>query len=175
MTHLNQSVHQHAPDLPKDPAGEWKHKAQEYLEGWQRAKADYANLKRETAVQQAELVEYANETLLLDFLPILDHLEQAMTHVPDASRQEAWVVGLQHILREFQEALRQQGVEAIPTDGQRFDAERHEAISHEYREGVAAGTILAQSQTGYTYHGKVLRPSQVAVAADEFINRKEVN
>lgn len=156
-----------AGDVETHPAGDveyWKAKAEEYLAGWKRATADYQNLKKEAAAQRASLVAFANLELILALLPVLDHFEQAMQHVPADRTNEPWVVGIRHIHREFADVLKALGVQRMETDGKPFDAERHEAISHEHRDGAAAGTILATAVPGYLYRDTILRPARVTVA-----------
>ena len=64
---------QSIPPNPLNPEDELKAKCDEYLAGWQRARADYQNLQKETERRITEVIGYSNEAFLAELLPILDH------------------------------------------------------------------------------------------------------
>lgn len=143
---------------------ELKHKMQEYLDGWRRAKADYSNLKKESEKRVQEMAQFANAALLAELLPIFDHFKLALQHVPDDQKTADWVVGLGHIKNQFQEFFKRLGIEEIQTVGQKFDPQLHEALVTEKRDGVSSGIIVEEVKSGYTLHNKVINPAQVKVA-----------
>lgn len=151
---------------PESPAQETdgERKAQEYLDGWKRATADYQNLQKETAKEKQEMVQYANANLLLSLLPVADHFSRALAHIPKDQEQTPWVMGLQHIYRQLLDVLKSEGVEKMETAGQPFDPEQHEAVGKRKEEGIPAGQILEEARTGYRYRGKVLQPARVVIA-----------
>src|SRR3989338_9852219 len=85
--------------------------AEEYLNGWKRAKADYLNLKRETEQRQAELFSLATAGLLVELLPVYDNLKTAWQHVPESERTAEWVVGFEHIKNQLGELLKRRSEE----------------------------------------------------------------
>jgi len=137
---------------------------QEYLDGWKRAKADYINFKRDSEKEKMEIVQFANAGLLLELLPILDHLKTAMKHVPGGVKKESWVQGFDHILRQFRDMLTGMGVEEIPTVGQPFNPALHEAVGKAKQDGVPPGQVVDESAGGYTIQGKVIRHAKVTVS-----------
>lgn len=138
--------------------------SQEHVEGWQRARADYSNLKKEHEKREQEMIEFINAATLAELLPIYSHFKQALSHIPESSRGESWVVGIEQIRKLFQEFLKKYNVEEIKTVGEKFDHNFHEALSHEAKEGCAADIIFEEVQPGYLIEGKLLMPAKVKVA-----------
>lgn len=137
--------------------------AQEHLDGWKRAKADYLNLKRDTEKGHIEMAAFATGTVILELLPSVDALERAVAQLPEERKNDEWTKGIIAIHRELQGFLHKLGIEKVKTDVP-FTPEWHEAIAREERPGVAAGTILEVATPGYLIHGKLLRPAKVKVA-----------
>lgn len=139
-------------------------KAQEHLAGWQRATADYQNLKKQSDKEKQEIASFVTAQTVLEFLPIYDNLKRAVKHVPADQQDLDWVKGIAHIVKFFEETLRAFGMTVIPTIGQTFDPVQHHAISKLKKDGVAADTILEEVKTGFMMYDKVIEPAQVVVA-----------
>jgi len=137
---------------------------EEYLDGWKRAKADYINFKRESEKEKMQIVQFANAGLLLELMPIVDNIKTALKHVPEEHKKAEWVKGFEHILKQFLNVMKEMGVEQIPALNEKFDPEKHEAISKEKKEGTEPGIILDEVATGYTLQGKVIKHSKVKVS-----------
>jgi molecular chaperone GrpE len=138
--------------------------AQEHLDGWKRAKADYLNLKKQTDREKQEIAQFAVSQTILLFLPIYDNLGRALKHVPADQLQTDWAKGLEHTRKQFEGALGTMGLALIPTVGQMFDPARHHAVSKVKKEGVAPGTIIEEVKSGFQASDRVLEPAQVVVA-----------
>ena len=149
---------------PHPSENDWEHLAQEYLDGWKRATADYQNLQKETAKEKQEIVQYANANLLLSLLPVVDHFSMALEHIPDDQQQTSWMTGMQHIYRQLLEVLKSEGVEKIETVGQSFHPDQHEAVGKRKEKGVPADQILEEARAGYLYHGRIIQPARVIIA-----------
>ena len=137
---------------------------EEYLGGWKRAKADYINFKREAEKEKMQIVQFANAALLLELMPIVDNIKTALKHVPEENKKFEWVKGFEHILKQFLGVMKNMGVEQIPATGEKFDPEKHEAVSKGKKEGVEQGIVLEEIATGYTLQGKVIKHSKVKVS-----------
>lgn len=142
---------------------ELKKKADEYLDGWKRAKADYLNYKRDMEKRQEEMAQYANAALIFQLLPAVDHLRIALSHVPKDQESAEWVKGLFHVKRQFDEFLKRLGIEQIKTVGEKFNPELHEAIESVAQEGVESDMVIEELTAGYTLNGKVVNPAKVKV------------
>ncbi len=139
-------------------------KCQEYLDGWRRAKADYANLKRETEEREKEMVSYAQIRLFYDFLRIYNHFKRALSYMKKEDIEKEWVSGMSQIEKQFFDFFREHHIEAIPSEGTKFDPAFHEAVGKEKVDGVLSGDIIREVEGGYQYKGKTFLPSKVIVA-----------
>lgn len=148
-----------------------KKQAQEYLDGWKRAKADYLNLKKEIEAQNKEIKEWMSKIFLLPLLDIMDNFDKAFVKIPEGT-ETAWVKGIEVIRKQFDDFFKSQRVAAIETKGQKFDPLKHEAVAAPERgeprpdgreENDESGTIAEELQKGYLINGEVLRPAKVKV------------
>lgn len=150
--------------------------AQEYLDGWKRAKADYLNLKKEMEAQNKEIKEWMSKIMILPLLNIMDGLEKAFSEIPENLKNEPWVKGMEGIKRQFKDYLKAQGVEAMATKGEKFDPVKHEAVESispdEFSDGTVgvpaevrgeSGLVAEELQKGYLINSEVLRPTKVKV------------
>lgn len=135
---------------------------EEYLNGWKRAKADYANLKKESEDRQRIFLDVAKAGLIMEILPIYDNLKKALIALP--AENNAWAEGIRAIKKQFEDFLKQNGIEEIKTVGENFNPEFHEAVSREQKEGVEPDMIISELSSGYLMKGKVLVAAKVVVA-----------
>jgi molecular chaperone GrpE len=140
-------------------------KESEYLDGWQRARAELANARKRFQREQEQAYTNARADILVRLLPIIDDFERAFETLPNDALNESWIEGMQLIQHKFQGFLEQEGVAAIEAEGQEFDPFLHEAITHEPSTEVPAGHVIGEVQTGYRLGERVLRPSVVRVSA----------
>ena len=142
-----------------------KAQAAEYLDGWQRARAELANARKRFEKERSEAGQSATGDLLRKILPVLDDLDRAMKTVPDDLQQHPWMDGVALIQRKFQAAVESEGVKPIEVrPGDRFDPTQHEAVTHEENAERKEGEIIAEVQKGYRFGAQVLRPALVRVA-----------
>lgn len=137
--------------------------ADEYLEGWKRAKADYLNLKKESSKREEEIIKFSNASLIMGLLPVFDHLKLSFKHVPKEHADSQWVKGIEHIIAEFRSLMQTIGIEETKTVGQQFNPEFHEAVAKEKVEGKKHGEIIEEVQPGYLYHGKAIQAAKVKI------------
>ena len=139
---------------------EEKEKAQSYLTSWQRAAADYQNLKRRVDQEREELSRFGNIALLMNFLPLVDDMERALASVDERVAGSNWLDGIKLIQRKFQQLLDANGVTEIAAANENFDPNLHEAVM--FGEGED-GKVINVVQKGYKLGARVLRPSMVVV------------
>ena len=137
---------------------------EDYKDKWLRAVADYQNLKKQTVKDKEDWAKYANAGLILELLPVINHFKEAMKHVPAEGKDTDWVKGIMQIKKQFDEFLKNLGIEEIPTVGEKFNPEMHEAVSQQEVEDKEADEIIEEVQAGYTMHGKVIDPAKVIVS-----------
>ncbi len=148
----------------KNEVIEWKSKADEYLDGWQRSRADFANYKKRVEREQAQAHQNASASVIKRFLDVLDDLDRALKNRPQEGDGAAWAGGVELIYRKFSNILDLAGVTTMSADGQYFDPTLHEAISHEDSPEHESGEIIEMVKQGYMLGERVLRPAQVRVA-----------
>ena len=145
-----------------------KAKSAEYLEGWQRSRAEFANFKRRVEKEQSETYQNATARVISRFLDVNDDFDRAMQEKPaDPSDTEAmakWAAGVGLIQRKLQNILDAEGVERVPAEGQPFDPQRHEAITQEESDEHEPGQIIGVVRQGYKLGDRVIRPAMVRVA-----------
>lgn len=151
------------------PADDLQKKCDEYLEGWKRAMADYANLKKENERGQTELAKYAAAGLVASLLPVLDGFTKAEAAKParlaEAARHAQWSDGVSLVKAQFESVLKNAGVTAIDETGVPFDPSKHEAMIMEKRDkDHPAGEVIRVLESGYRLHDRVIRPAKVVVA-----------
>jgi molecular chaperone GrpE len=143
-------------------------KAAEYLEGWQRARAEFANYKRRVEKEQSETQQNATARVVGRFLEVLDDFERAMQDRPAAEADPEvvarWATGVTLIQRKLQNLLDAENVERIPAEGAVFDPNLHEAVTHEQSDGHEPGQVIGVIRHGYRIGDRVIRPSLVRVA-----------
>lgn len=149
----------------RNELSQWQAKANEYLEGWQRTRADFSNFKKRVERDQAQVYQNAAANVILKFLEVLDDLERALKNRPQQGDGAAWADGIELIYRKFSAILEAEGVTPIEAEGQTFDPLLHEAVTREENTGLESGQIIEVVKQGYRLGERVLRPAQVRVAS----------
>jgi len=149
---------------------EEKEKAEKYLANWQRSQADFANYKKRSEQEIGEVIEFTNSALISNLLPIMDDLERAFASVPAELEESNWTEGIKLIYNKFKATLEAQGLTEIKARGEPFDPRLHEAVMQQEGE---EGMVIEETQKGYKFKGKVIRPSLVIVGKGEEKGRTE--
>lgn len=141
-------------------------RAAEYLDGWQRARAEFANYRRRQEQQRQQMQVAAKASVLVQLLPVMDDLKRALEAVPEESEENPWLSGVEQVQRKWQAALERVGLSVLPVEaGDAFDPNVHEALTHEPCAEVEAGKIIQVVQPGYEVDDTVLRPALVRVSS----------
>ena len=139
--------------------------AAEYLDGWQRARAEFANYKKRIEREQEESRARVVADVMQDFVAILDDLERALQDRPTEGEAASWASGIDMIYRKLMSVLDAEGVRPIiPAEAEAFDPNVHEAVSHEASPDHTAGQIIGVIHQGYRIGERVIRPALVRVA-----------
>jgi len=129
-----------------------------------RAQAEWDNSRKRILREKEDAVRYAGEGLLEKLLPVLDNFEMGMQAAKTATDPKAIVQGLDMVQSQFQQVLKDAGVETIDAVGQPFDPHRHEALGHLESADQPDGHVLTQMRKGYKLKDRLLRPASVFVA-----------
>jgi molecular chaperone GrpE len=140
-------------------------KAAEYLDGWQRAQAEFTNYRKRQE-RERELMRFeAVGRVVKRYLPIVDDLQRALKDRPVDHDGAAWAEGVELIYRKLLTILEAEGVTPIEAEGEMFDPNLHEAVVQSESDEHESGQVIEVLQTGYKLGDRVLRPAMVRVAA----------
>ena len=148
----------------RDELAEVKKERTEYLDGWQRAKADLVNTKRESAHVSQRSSTMAREAFISELIPAIDSFDMAMAGDGWQKVDPAWRSGVESIRSQITAVLQSHGVETFGAVGEIFDPTQHESIQEIDAKGEP-GTIAKVLRSGYRTGERVLRPAHVAVIA----------
>ena len=143
--------------------GKEKEKIQELEDLLKRVQADFLNYKKRADEGRINLIKSASRDTILKILPVLDNLERALKHLPKEMNDNEWISGLNHIKNQFENILKEEGLDIIETKGKEFDHHLHEAISFVSGKGND-GEIAEEYERGYMLNGQVIRPAKVVVS-----------
>ncbi len=134
----------------------------EINEKYLRLAADFQNYKRRMENEKKEIFNYANETIITELLSVLDNFERAIDS--DKFNEKTLLEGVKMIYNELQEVLSKYGLKEINTENCEFDPNFHHAVMKEPVDHTVSNMIIEVFQKGYTFNGKVIRPSMVKVS-----------
>lgn len=134
----------------------------EYLEGWQRAKADLINYKKDESRRFDEFLKFAAEGLIAEIVPALDSFDLALQHGMPKDVEK----GIVMIRSQLEDVLRRRGLEVLQPIGQKFDPAFHESLGEVETEGEE-GSVAEVLQPGYLLQGKLLRPARVKLVRNK--------
>lgn len=128
-----------------------------------RACADLENYKKRAERERADAVNFANEALIEEVLPVIDNFERALSHA-NGENVDSLRKGVHLTADQMYSVLKKFGLQEIKSVGEKFDPSLHHAITEEETEGAAPGTVVKEFQKGYLLKGRLLRPAMVAVS-----------
>ena len=152
--------------LPKKEYEALKAKADERDACYEKlllAHAEFDNAKKRLEKDKMDFLRYANDGLIMEFLPIVDNLEMAEKYIKEAKDFKAVQGGVDMIQSQIQIFLKDIGIERIKTVGEKFDPHLHEAMEVEESNDKDEGLIVAELKPGYRLNGRMLRPASVKI------------
>jgi molecular chaperone GrpE len=130
-----------------------------------RSQADFENYKKRCAREKEDAIKYANTSLLERLVAIVDNFKLGLEAARGESDQSPIYSGMTLVLKQLNDFLTENGLQAIEAEGQKFDPNLHEAIAHEPSEQFPEGTVIRQTRRGYRFKDRLLRPSSVVVSS----------
>ena len=149
------------PEKTEDAAKKAEEEAAQESERYMRLMAEFQNYKRRAAKEKTDTLQYANEKIVADILPVLDNFERALT--TETEDIEGYAKGMQLIFEQLYKALENAGLEEIKALDEDFDPNVHNAVMTDNIEDKDDGKITKVLQKGYKLRDKVVRPAMVAV------------
>lgn len=145
----------------------------EYLAGWQRAKADFINYKKDELRRLEEVARYGGEELLKELIAVLDSFDLGLRALEKAGSVEK---GVYMIRAQIEDILKKRGLEKISVKaGEEFDPSFAEAVAEADSPGgrYPPGTILEEIEPGWRLYDKIIRPARVKIAKTRDMNGHE--
>lgn len=131
-----------------------------------RRQAEFENYRKRVDRERAELYQHGRDDVLLQFLPVVDNFERALSSLQESEGDaDALRRGLELIHKQFKDALSKLGLEAVEAIGQTFDPHVHEAVTTEVTDKHKENTVIEEFQRGYRIGDRLLRPAKVKVAS----------
>lgn len=143
---------------------EAKKEALENYDKYLRISAEFDNYKKRVQKDRTDLINYGNEKLIKELLPIIDSMERALNHVSNSEDIDAFVKGLKLIYEQLLVSLKKHGVERIESIGQEFDPNFHEAMMKVESDEIDDNKVVEEFEKGYLLNSRLLRPSKVSIA-----------
>jgi molecular chaperone GrpE len=138
---------------------------QEYLDGWQRARADYANLQKTTDEDRKRMRTLIEENFISELLPTVDSFLMAMSNKEAWEKVDpAWRTGVEYIYNQLMNTLESHNLKLFGEVGEVFDPTKHEAVGEERTEDTKLDhTIAKVNQKGFMLGESILRPARVTI------------
>jgi len=139
-------------------------KASENLELALRAQAELDNIRKRTARDIENAHKYALEKFVTDLVPVMDSLELGIQASVSAGDVAGLREGMDLTLKKFNDTLERFGVAVVNPQGQKFNPDKHDAVSMTEVEGTEPGMVISVLQKGYELNGRLVRPAMVVVS-----------
>ena len=137
----------------------------EYLAGWQRAKADSVNARKEEEERRKDIIKFSEKALVLELINLADSFDGLYANKEGWEKIEKnWRQGMEVLRSQLMSIMKSRGVEAMESLGKIFNPKESESIGEadvdtEEKDGI----VIEELRRGYKMHGIVIRPSLVKV------------
>ena len=142
---------------------ELKKKYDELNDSHLRLMAEFDNYRKRTDKEKSAMYEIGARDVIEKILPVVDNFERGLATVPEESKEDPFVDGMNRIYKQLMTELENIGVKPIEAVGQEFDPNLHNAVMQVESDEYESGVIAQELQKGYTYHDMVVRHSMVGV------------
>ena len=139
-------------------------KIEELTDRLTRQMAEFDNFRKRTEREKSQMYEIGAKDIIEKILPVIDNFERGLAAVPEESKQDPFVEGMEKIYKQIMTTLEGVGVKPIEAVGQEFNPDFHNAVMHVEDEEAGENIITEEFQKGYMYHDSVVRHSMVKVA-----------
>lgn len=139
-------------------------KIEELTDRLTRQMAEFDNFRKRTEREKSQMYEIGAKDIIEIILPVIDNFERGLAAVPEESKEDPFVEGMEKIYKQIMTTLEGVGVKPIEAVGQEFNPDFHNAVMHVEDEEAGENIITEEFQKGYMYHDSVVRHSMVKVA-----------
>lgn len=139
-------------------------KIEELTDRLTRQMAEFDNFRKRTEREKSQMYEIGAKDIIEKILPVIDNFERGLAAVPEESKEDPFVEGMEKIYKQIMTTLEGVGVKPIEAVGQEFNPDFHNAVMHVEDEEAGENIITEEFQKGYMYHDSAVRHSMVKVA-----------
>lgn len=147
----------------KEKKNKQEEKIAELNDRVQRQMAEFDNFRKRTEKEKAQMFEVGAKSIIEKILPVVDNFERGLSAVPEESKNDPFVEGMDKIYKQLMTELESLEVKPIEAVGAEFDPEYHNAVMQVESEELESGVVAQELQKGYMYRESVVRHSMVAV------------
>lgn len=152
-----------------------KSEVAEFKDKYLRVLAESENARKRLQKEKQEMIQYALQNVIVDFLNPIDHMENALKYTQQMSEEvKHWAIGFQMILTQFKDVLTNNGVLAYDSEGKPFDPHFHEAVEAVASDAFPPNTVIDVSLKGYKMGDRIIRPARVKVSKASPIEENEL-
>ncbi len=146
-----------------EKAREFQKESEKNYDLYLRSQAEMENMKKRNKKDKEDWLKFSNESLIKEMLPVLDHLEKALSHSNNENTVQALKEGIRLTLKGLKDTLSKSGLEEVKALGEPFDPCFHEAVSQMDDPKAKPGIVITELQKGYTLNSRLIRPAMVVV------------
>jgi len=160
----NQPKPAEAPPKKEAPKPKENVANDDYYERLLRVMAEFENYKKRMVKDKEDFQRFSQEKLLIQFLPVLDNFERAISHGDKNEHTKPLLDGIVMILKQLRDVLSKSGVRSFKSVGKPFDPAKHQAVQMRETDEVEPNTVIEEFQKGYFLHDRLIRAAMVVVA-----------
>ena len=132
---------------------------------WLRSVADLENYRKRIAREKQDIIRNAAASVIESLLPVLDNMKLGLQAAESHPEAKDVVVGFKMVDDQFKRSLQEQGLEELIPDGEAFDPNLHECISHQASTEVEEGKVIQTIRAGYRLNNRLVRAANVIVSS----------
>ena len=154
-----------AETVAKTPLEKAEKEAAEMKARWMRSVADMENYRKRVAREKQDIIRSAAASVIESLLPVLDTMKLGLQAAENHPEAKDVTVGFKMVDDQLKRSLQEQGLEELIPDGEAFDPNLHECISHQPSEEVEEGKVIQTVRAGYRLNGRLVRAANVIVSS----------
>lgn len=154
-----------ASTTEETPLEKAKKEAEEMKSRWLRSVADMENYRKRIAREKQDIIRNAAARVIESLLPVLDNMKLGLQAAENHPEAKDVTIGFKMVDEQLKRSLQEQGLEELVPDGETFDPNHHECISHQVSEEVEEGKIIQTVRAGYRLNERLIRAANVIVSS----------
>ena len=154
-----------ASTIEETPLEKSEKEAAEMKTRWLRSVADLENYRKRIGREKQDIIRSAAANVIESLLPVLDNMKLGLHAADNHPEAKDVVVGFKMVDDQLKRSLKEQGLEELVPDGEPFDPNLHECISHQTSAEIEEGNVMQTVRAGYRLNDKLIRAASVIVSS----------